>query len=69
MQYGHYSWIKMKTWLEPKWNFELENGAFSNLILLKTNNSCWDIAQDRNGALWFCYVTVVVFINMHNLLV
>lgn len=34
---------------------KLENGAFSNLILPKTitNNSCWDIAQDRNGELWF----------------
>lgn len=34
---------------------KLENGAFSNLILPKkiTNNSCWNIAQDRNGALWF----------------
>jgi ligand-binding sensor domain-containing protein len=34
---------------------KLENRAFSNLILPKTikNNSCWDIAQDRNGNLWF----------------
>lgn len=34
---------------------KLENGAFSNLILPKiiNNNSCWDIAQDRNGNLWF----------------
>ena len=34
---------------------KLENGTFSNLILPKTipNNSCWDITQDRSGALWF----------------
>ena len=34
---------------------KMENGTFSNLILPKTitNNSCWDIEQDRSGALWF----------------
>lgn len=34
---------------------KLENGAFTNLILPNTisNNSCWDITQDTNGATWF----------------
>ncbi|MFV8271396.1 histidine kinase [Flavobacterium sp. GT2N3] len=34
---------------------KLENGAFTNLILPNTitNNSCWDITQDANGAMWF----------------
>ena len=34
---------------------KLENGIFTNLFLPKTisNNSCWDITQDRYGALWF----------------
>lgn len=34
---------------------KLENGTFTNLILPKTisNNSCWDITQDANGAMWF----------------
>jgi anti-sigma regulatory factor (Ser/Thr protein kinase) len=34
---------------------KLENGAFTNLALPKTitNNSCWDITQDTNGAMWF----------------
>lgn len=34
---------------------KLENGTFSNLILPKTitNNSCWDIAQDNYGNMWF----------------
>ena len=34
---------------------KLENGIFTNLFLPKTisNNSCWDITQDRYGSLWF----------------
>lgn len=34
---------------------KLENGAFTNLIFPNTitNNSCWDITQDTNGAMWF----------------
>jgi hypothetical protein len=34
---------------------KLENGTFTNLVLPKkiTNNSCWDITQDTNGAMWF----------------
>jgi hypothetical protein len=34
---------------------KLENGTFTNLVLPKkiTNNSCWDITQDKNGAMWF----------------
>ncbi|MDI5897513.1 sensor histidine kinase [Flavobacterium yafengii] len=34
---------------------KLENGGFTNLILSNTitNNSCWDITQDANGAMWF----------------
>ncbi|OOV25956.1 hypothetical protein BXU11_14990 [Flavobacterium sp. LM5] len=34
---------------------KLENGAFTNLVLPKnyTNNSCWDITQDKSGAMWF----------------
>jgi hypothetical protein len=34
---------------------KLENGTFTNLALPNTisNNSCWDIAQDSNGNMWF----------------
>jgi hypothetical protein len=34
---------------------KLENGSFTNLILPNaiTNNSCWDITQDANSAMWF----------------
>jgi hypothetical protein len=34
---------------------KLENGTFTNLLLPKTitNNSCWNITQDTNGAMWF----------------
>ena len=34
---------------------KLDNGTFTNLALPNTisNNSCWDIAQDANGNMWF----------------
>lgn len=34
---------------------KFENGHFSSLVLPKiiTNNSCWDIAQDAQGNMWF----------------
>ncbi|MFV5693123.1 histidine kinase [Flavobacterium sp. LT1R49] len=34
---------------------KLENGAFTNLILPNTitNNSCWDITQDKDENMWF----------------
>ncbi|WP_026709009.1 sensor histidine kinase [Flavobacterium frigidarium] len=34
---------------------KFENGHFSSLVLPKiiTNNSCWDIAQDTQGNMWF----------------